>query len=82
MPTRRDLIGFSLRGTLLTVAAGAGLGACAVTQSSDACRYAGSVHSGGVRTVGGRSIICGSDPVDSAEQVPHVDDHVLRDQTW
>lgn len=81
-PSRRDFIRLSVHGALWTAAMGAGLSACAIAPPADGCQYAGSVHSAGSRSVGGRTVICDPNAVDSAERVPHVDDHVLKDETW
>lgn len=71
----------SLRGVLCTAAAGAGLSACAAISSADGCQYLSSRQSA-QRSVGGGTMICDPNRTDSAEGIPHADDHVLKNEMW
>ena len=82
MASRREFIRLSVRGVLCTTVASAGLSACAAVLAPNGCQYLTSVQSARPRSVGGGTMICDSDLVDSAGRIPHADDYVLENEMW
>lgn len=82
MASQRELVRLSIRRALCAAAACAALSACAVESDIAGCQNLSSSLSAHHRNVGGQTVICDPNLVDSDRQILHADDYVLQNKMW
>ena len=82
MASQRESVRSSVRHALCAAVFCAGLGACAAESDLAGCQRLNSSLSAHLRSVGGGTVICDPNLVDSDQQIPHADDYILRNRMW